>query len=127
VVFTTAMSGYVEALTDPSFRGQILVLTYPLAGNYGVPAPRPDDSVAAPYESGRIQVQGLASLYPCPYYRHAGGRRNARADTSQLGVAGDADADPAALRPGFSLLATSNGSPKRSRAKRDCRQRYRLP
>ena len=38
VVFTTAMSGYVESLTDPSFRGQILVLAFPLAGNYGVPA-----------------------------------------------------------------------------------------
>lgn len=59
VVFTTAMSGYVEALTDPSFRGQILVLTYPLAGNYGVPAPRPRGSLDGPYESDRIQVQGL--------------------------------------------------------------------
>lgn len=59
VVFTTAMSGYVEALTDPSFRGQILVLTYPLAGNYGVPAPRPAATIEGPYESDRIQVQGL--------------------------------------------------------------------
>ena len=59
VVFTTAMSGYVETLTDPSFRGQILVLTYPLAGNYGVPAPRPPGSIDAPYESSQIQVQGL--------------------------------------------------------------------
>jgi carbamoyl-phosphate synthase small subunit len=40
VVFNTAMAGYVEALTDPSYRGQILVLTYPLVGSYGVPAPR---------------------------------------------------------------------------------------
>ena len=53
------MSGYVEALTDPSFRGQILVLTYPLAGNYGVPAPRAAGSLDGPYESDRIQVQGL--------------------------------------------------------------------
>src|SRR4029453_17886962 len=59
VVFNTAMSGYVETLTDPSYRGQILVLTYPLVGNYGVPAPRRIDSLDAPYESGRIQVQGL--------------------------------------------------------------------
>ena len=34
------MTGYVETLTDPSYRGQILVLTYPLVGSYGVPAPR---------------------------------------------------------------------------------------
>src|SRR5579872_6041548 len=51
VVFNTGMSGYVETLTDPSYKGQILVLTYPLQGNYGVPQP--------PYESKNIQVQGL--------------------------------------------------------------------
>ncbi len=51
VVFNTGMTGYVEALTDPSYRGQILVLTYPLQGNYGVP----ED----PFESGRVQVAGL--------------------------------------------------------------------
>ena len=39
VVFDTAMSGYVETLTDPSYRGQILLLTYPLIGNCGMPAP----------------------------------------------------------------------------------------
>ena len=59
VVFNTAMSGYVETLTDPSYRGQIVVLTYPLIGNYGVPAPRPSDSLDGPYESGRIQLQAL--------------------------------------------------------------------
>lgn len=59
VVFNTGMSGYVESLTDPSYRGQILVLTYPLAGNYGVPAPRASGSLDRPYESSRIQVQGL--------------------------------------------------------------------
>ena len=37
VVFYTGMVGYPEALTDPSYAGQILVLTYPLIGNYGVP------------------------------------------------------------------------------------------
>ena len=51
VVFNTAMTGYVEALTDPSYRGQILVMTYPLQGNYGVPK--------GGFESGQIQVQGL--------------------------------------------------------------------
>ncbi|MBI4612588.1 MAG: glutamine-hydrolyzing carbamoyl-phosphate synthase small subunit [Planctomycetes bacterium] len=51
VVFNTGLTGYVETLTDPSYRGQILVMTYPLQGNYGVPA--------GPFESGRIQVQGL--------------------------------------------------------------------
>lgn len=37
VVFNTAMTGYPESLTDPSYKGQILTLTYPLVGNYGVP------------------------------------------------------------------------------------------
>ena len=37
VVFNTAMTGYPESLTDPSYKGQILVLTYPIIGNYGVP------------------------------------------------------------------------------------------
>ena len=37
VVFNTAMTGYPESLTDPSYAGQLMVLTYPLVGNYGVP------------------------------------------------------------------------------------------
>ena len=48
VVFNTGMVGYVETLTDPSYRGQVLVATYPLQGNYGVPE--------GPFESSRIQV-----------------------------------------------------------------------
>jgi carbamoyl-phosphate synthase small subunit len=52
VVFCTGMVGYPEALTDASFAGQILVMTYPLIGNYGVPD-------RAAWESGRIHVAGL--------------------------------------------------------------------
>ncbi len=52
VVFATGMVGYPEALTDPSFRGQILVMTYPLVGNYGIPKKEM-------WESGKIQVAGL--------------------------------------------------------------------
>jgi len=70
VVFTTAMSGYVEALTDPSFHGQILVLTYPLAGNYGVPAPRAPGSLDMPFESDRIQVQGLVVQHAIRHPSH---------------------------------------------------------
>jgi carbamoyl-phosphate synthase small subunit len=53
------MSGYVQSLTDPSYRGQVLVLTYPLVGNYGVPAPRRPGSIDDDYESDRIQASGL--------------------------------------------------------------------
>ena len=52
VVFTTGMTGYPQAFTDPSFAGQILVLTFPLIGNYGVP----DKSL---WESDRLQIAGL--------------------------------------------------------------------
>lgn len=67
VVFNTAMTGYVETLTDPSYRGQILVLTYALQGNYGVPD--------GPFESRRIQVQGLVvSHYSAAPNHHASQR-----------------------------------------------------
>src|SRR5881397_579401 len=56
VVFNTGMVGYTEALTDPSYRGQILVLTYPLIGNYGVAEPVLSEDQ---FESHRIQVAGL--------------------------------------------------------------------
>ena len=59
VVFNTGMVGYPEALTDPSYRGQILVLTYPLIGNYGVPAPRQSHTLEDNFESSQIQVSGL--------------------------------------------------------------------
>jgi carbamoyl-phosphate synthase small subunit len=75
VVFNTGMTGYVETLTDPSYRGQILVATYPLIGNYGVPAPRPAGSLDRPYESGRIQVQGLVvQAYPGQHSHHTAAR-----------------------------------------------------
>lgn len=52
VVFATGMVGYPEAFTDPSFAGQILVLTYPIIGNYGVPDKKH-------WESDRLQIAGL--------------------------------------------------------------------
>lgn len=52
VVFSTGMVGYPESLTDPSYAGQILVLTYPLIGNYGVPDKRY-------FESEKLQIAGL--------------------------------------------------------------------
>jgi carbamoyl-phosphate synthase small subunit len=74
VVFNTAMSGYIETLTDPSYHGQILVLTYPLIGNYGVPAAR-SISLARPYESDDVQVQGLVvQNYVAAHSHHAASR-----------------------------------------------------
>jgi carbamoyl-phosphate synthase small subunit len=61
VVFNTGMVGYTETLTDPSYRGQILTMTYPLIGNYGVPDPNVKDQFGLPrfFESRSIQVRGL--------------------------------------------------------------------
>lgn len=62
VVFNTGMVGYTEALTDPSYAGQILVLTYPLVGNYGVPGD---------FESERIQASALVVSEMALEYSHA--------------------------------------------------------
>jgi carbamoyl-phosphate synthase small subunit len=59
VVFTTGMVGYPESLTDPSFRGQILTFTYPLLGNYGVPANDRDSDGLPMLESGEVQPRGV--------------------------------------------------------------------
>jgi carbamoyl-phosphate synthase small subunit len=59
VVFNTGMVGYPEAFTDPSYKGQILVLTYPLVGNYGVAAGEPDFCLDGSFESSRVQIAGL--------------------------------------------------------------------
>ena len=71
VVFNTGMVGYPESLTDPSYRGQILVLTYPMIGNYGVP----DDSkdawgIKKFFESGEIQIRALVVSEYCDEYHH---------------------------------------------------------
>ena len=69
VVFNTGMVGYPESLTDPSYFGQILVLTYPLIGNYGIP--ENDFSVNSDYfESNRIQVTGLVVSEESMKYSH---------------------------------------------------------
>lgn len=60
VVFNTGMVGYPETLTDPSYRGQLLVLTYPLVGNYGVPQSGTDRyGLPERFESDCIQAAGL--------------------------------------------------------------------
>jgi carbamoyl-phosphate synthase small subunit len=62
IVFNTNMTGYCEALTDPSYRGQILMMTYPLIGNYGV-----DPST---YESPRIQPRAFVVRENCTIPSH---------------------------------------------------------
>ncbi len=60
VVFNTAMTGYVESLTDPSYRGQIMAMTYPLVGNYGVPTTaKRSDGISQYMESDKIHMEGI--------------------------------------------------------------------
>jgi carbamoyl-phosphate synthase small subunit len=59
VVFNTGMVGYPETLTDPSYRGQILVCTYPLIGNYGVPPKEKEYGLLKHYESDNIHIRAL--------------------------------------------------------------------
>nr|UPQ64783.1 CAD protein [Plectrocnemia conspersa] len=71
VVFQTGMVGYPESLTDPSYHCQILVLTYPLIGNYGVPSDEVDENgLPCWFESDRIWASGLVVGEWCQYPSH---------------------------------------------------------
>lgn len=70
VVFNTGMVGYPETLTDPSYQGQILTLTYPLIGNYGVPDDEKEDCLSLFFESEKIQVEGLIISDYSEHYYH---------------------------------------------------------
>jgi len=76
VVFTTGMVGYPESLTDPSYSGQILVFTYPLLGNYGVPADEGHDAILEKFESHRIHVTGVVVSEVCDRPSHWDGVRS---------------------------------------------------
>jgi carbamoyl-phosphate synthase small subunit len=70
VVFNTGMVGYPETMTDPSYKGQIVVLTYPLVGNYGVPDDSSPELLFKNFESNRIQIQGLVVSQQCEGFSH---------------------------------------------------------
>ncbi|KAL9032909.1 MAG: hypothetical protein Q9214_007761, partial [Letrouitia sp. 1 TL-2023] len=75
LVFQTGMVGYPESITDPSYQGQILVVTFPLIGNYGVPSRQTKDDVVselpAHFEASQIHIAGLiVSSYAGEGYSH---------------------------------------------------------
>lgn len=70
VIFNTGMVGYPESLTDPSYLGQILVLTYPMVGNYGVPEKKLRDGLNTRFESSGIHISGLIVSQYSPVYSH---------------------------------------------------------
>ena len=71
IVFSTAMVGYPESLTDPSYSGQILCVSYPLVGNYGIPDEAPDaQGLCTRFESEKIHVRGLVIADYSEKYSH---------------------------------------------------------
>ena len=75
LVFQTGMVGYPESITDPSYRGQILVITFPLIGNYGVPSRQTADALLsdlpAHFEASEIHIAGLVvASYSGEDYSH---------------------------------------------------------
>ncbi len=89
VVFNTGMTGYQEVLTDPSYCGQLVVMTYPLVGNYGV---NPED-----VESDKIQVSGFIIKEYQPDYSNYRATRNLADYLKDQGVMGVEDLDTRAL------------------------------
>jgi len=68
VVFSTGMIGYPESLTDPFYKGQILVFKYSLIGNYGMPDFKRQNGLLSNYESNKAQIQGvIVSEYSSNY------------------------------------------------------------
>ncbi len=76
VVFNTGMVGYPETLTDPSYAGQILVATYPLMGNYGVPPKTYEKSLLVHFESDKIQTKALIVADYSENYSHWNAERS---------------------------------------------------
>jgi carbamoyl-phosphate synthase small subunit len=71
LVFSTGMTGYIESLTDPSYKNQLLVLTYPLIGNYGVPKLTRDElDLPNNFESEKIHASALIVGEYCENYSH---------------------------------------------------------
>jgi carbamoyl-phosphate synthase small subunit len=71
VVFNTGMVGYAESLTDPSYRGQILVFTYPLIGNYGIPSEELNEyGFSKHFESEDIHVRGVIVSQASEHFSH---------------------------------------------------------
>mmetsp|Transcript_34777 Transcript_34777/g.104444 ORF Transcript_34777/g.104444 Transcript_34777/m.104444 type:complete len:1527 (-) Transcript_34777:300-4880(-) len=87
VVFTTGMVGYPESLTDPSYRGQMLVMTYPIVGNYGVPDDEVDEwGLPKHFESDSIQVTALIVADYSHHHSHWSSRRSLSQWLNEQGV-----------------------------------------
>lgn len=98
VVFSTGMVGYPESLTDPSYKGQILCLTYPLIGNYGVPSDEKDAfGIQKHFESSKIHIQGLVISDYSFEYSHWNAKKSLAEWLKENNVPGIFDVDTRAL------------------------------
>lgn len=90
VVFQTGMVGYVESLTDPSYCRQLLVLTYPLIGNYGVPSSQEKDANGIPkfFESDKIHASALIVNEYSQIYSHWNAKRSLHQWLKEEGIPG---------------------------------------
>lgn len=82
------MVGYTESLTDPSYHAQILTLTYPMIGNYGVPADEPDADGLSNFESRKIWPAALIVCELSKTYSHWNAKRNLDQWLQEHGVVG---------------------------------------
>jgi len=108
VVFNTSMTGYQEVLTDPSYAGQLVTLTYPLVGNYGI---NPED-----FESDRIQVGGLIVRENCELPSHGRSDLTLHEFLAGQGIPGIAEVDTRSITrqirsQGVMLGIITNGDP----------------
>ncbi len=98
VVFNTAMSGYPESLTDPSYMGQIGVMTYPMIGNYGIPGKEKDKwGIEKFWESPKIHMNGIIVSNYSQKHSHWNSERSLGDWLKDEGVAGIAGIDTRAL------------------------------
>ena len=97
VVFATGMVGYPESLTDPSYTGQILVLTYPLVGNYGVPPRKKQNGIEQNFENEKIQIAGLVVSEYSEKYSHSDARESLASWLQREGVPAITGIDTRAL------------------------------
>ncbi|MDR1406399.1 MAG: glutamine-hydrolyzing carbamoyl-phosphate synthase small subunit [Prevotellaceae bacterium] len=97
VVFNTAMVGYPESLTDPSYIGQILTVTYPIVGNYGVPGNKIVRHLSSNYESEQIHVKGLVVSGYTHEHSHWNAQKSLHEWLEENNIPGIYDVDTRAL------------------------------
>ncbi len=113
VVFNTSMTGYQEVLTDPSYAGQLVTLTYPLVGNYGI---NPQD-----YESAKIRVAGFVVREHCDEPSHGRSDRTLDEYLKSQGIPGICGVDTRAItrrlrERGVMMGLITTGSPEAAAA-----------